>query len=168
MFGTRSFTTERGYSRATSAQLGCKKIHSCDRKHDNFAMRRSHFEVLGMLHLENSSQEIAFSETPIWQCIHTWAGKLLMGSVFFVVVAAIIPTATSAEVVGSHVSGQSGKKHSGHRNDGSNHHVYYETPSYNGNWGFTPGNGLTSTDWGWRRSRGFWDTTAPACPFRTC
>jgi len=36
--------------------------------------------------------------------------------------------------------------------------------AYNGNWGFTPGNG----DDEWGRSRGFWDTNAPGCPLKFC
>lgn len=37
--------------------------------------------------------------------------------------------------------------------------------AYNGNWGYTPGDGV---DDAWRRSRGFWDTNAPGCPLKSC
>ena len=39
-----------------------------------------------------------------------------------------------------------------------------EGAAYNGNWGFSPGNG--NDEWG--RSRGFWDTNAPGCPLKYC
>ena len=41
---------------------------------------------------------------------------------------------------------------------------HQEGAAYNGNWGFTPGNG----DDEWGRSRGFWDTNAPGCPLKFC
>lgn len=39
-----------------------------------------------------------------------------------------------------------------------------EGAAYNGNWGFSPGNG----DDEWGRSRGFLVTNAPGCPLRFC
>ena len=100
--------------------------------------------------------------------------KFFMCVAFSIAVTALTsaPTSAEAETIAAapkwmgHTAGQSNKKHLRHRSDGNSYYSHHET--YNGNWGFTPGNGLSPTDWGWRRSRGFWDTTAPACPFRTC
>ncbi len=47
------------------------------------------------------------------------------------------------------------------------HNYYHEQPTYNGNWGYAPGYNWDPNDL-WRRSRGFWDTNSPACPFRSC
>jgi hypothetical protein len=40
-----------------------------------------------------------------------------------------------------------------------------EGSAYNGNWDYTPGDGVGDA---WRRSHGFWDTNAPGCPFKSC
>jgi len=101
--------------------------------------------------------------------------KLLMCSVFSAVVA-ITPAITPAKaetIVAApkgigHTSGQLGKKHLANRSDGNNYYSYHETPVYYGNWGFAPGGYYWDPNYLWRRSRGFWDTNSPACPFRSC
>ena len=103
--------------------------------------------------------------------------KLLMCSVFSAAVVAITPATTSAEAETiaaapkgtGHATGQLGKKHIVSRNDGNNYYGYRETPpGYYGNWGFAPGGYYWDPNYLWRRSRGFWDTNSPACPFRSC
>ena len=42
-----------------------------------------------------------------------------------------------------------------------------EGAAYNGNWGFSPGNGVDPND-EWGRSSGVLDTTSPGCPFKFC
>jgi len=63
----------------------------------------------------------------------------------------------------------------GTSHSGRTHPARYKTPSYYsdqanyfGNWGFAPGGYYWDPNYLWRRSRGFWDTNAPACPFRSC
>ena len=46
--------------------------------------------------------------------------------------------------------------------------IYSNQANYFGNWGFAPGGYYWDPNYLWRRSRGFWDTNAPACPFRSC
>src|SRR3974390_3899277 len=43
-----------------------------------------------------------------------------------------------------------------------------DSSHYDGNWGYAPGGYIWNPDDRWRRSRGFWDTNSPACPFRSC
>jgi hypothetical protein len=66
-------------------------------------------------------------------------------------------------------------EHSNVGRSGRTHPARYKTPSYYsdqanyfGNWGFAPGGYYWDPNYMWRRSRGFWDTNAPACPFRFC
>jgi len=99
-----------------------------------------------------------------------------MCSVLFGAVAIITPATTSAEAetiatagkAMDHATVRLGKKHSSHRTDDNNYHGYRETPVYYGNWGFAPGGYYWDPNYLWRRSRGFWDTNSPACPFRSC
>jgi hypothetical protein len=100
---------------------------------------------------------------------------LLMYSVLFAAVPTITPATTSAEAetiaaaptTMGHATVQLGKKHLSHRND-DNNYGYHETPVYFGNWGFAPGGYYWDPNYLWRRSRGFWDTNSPGCPFRSC
>ena len=40
-----------------------------------------------------------------------------------------------------------------------------EGAAYNGNWGYTPGNGLDDE---WGRKSGVLDANSPGCPFKMC
>jgi hypothetical protein len=63
-------------------------------------------------------------------------------------------------------TGQSGRIHSAVRY--KSHSDYSGQANYFGNWGFAPGGYYWDPNYLWRRSRGFWDTNSPACPFRSC
>jgi hypothetical protein len=81
------------------------------------------------------------------------------------VVIAVMPmaTTTGAETIANapHKAGSvtAYAKHSGY---------YGDQEPYFGNWGFAPGGYYWRPNYMWRRSRGFWDTNSPACPFRFC
>jgi hypothetical protein len=112
------------------------------------------------------------------ELVRTHMTKLLMCGVFSAAVVAITPATTSAEAETiattpkgmGHATGQLGKKHLGNRPDGINYFGFNETPppGYFGNWGYAPGGYYWDRSNLWRRSRGFWDTNSPACPFRSC
>jgi hypothetical protein len=131
-----------------------------------------------MTPLKKSSRKCTIRNALLHERVRTHMTKLLMCSVFSAVVAAVTPvtTSTGAETIAttpkrmSHAIGQLGKKHLGNRSDVINYFGFNETPppGYFGNWGYNPGSEHWNPNDRWRRSRGFWDTTAPGCPFRTC
>ena len=131
-----------------------------------------------MTPIKNSSRKRSIRKALLHERVRTHMTKLLMCSVFFAAVAAVTPVTTSAEAETmattpkkmGHATGHLGKKHLGHRNDGINYFGFNETPpsGYFGNWGYNPGGEYWNPNDRWRRSRGFWDTTAPGCPFRSC
>ena len=88
-----------------------------------------------------------------------------------VITVTSVTTLAKAETVAppapGYATSQSDLKHRANR-DGNNYDRYHETPVYFGNWGFAPGGYYWNPDYMWRRSRGFWDTNTPACPFRQC
>src|SRR5690348_3592666 len=98
---------------------------------------------------------------------------LLMCSAFFAafITATSVTTLAKAETAApmriGYASSQSNSKHRVNR-DGNNYDRYHETSVYFGNWGFAPGGYYWDPNYMWRRSRGFWDTNTPACPFRSC
>ena len=126
-----------------------------------------------MTPLKKSSRKRTIRKTLPPERVRTHMTKLLMCSVFSAAVGAIPPATTSAEAETiattpkgmGYATGQLGKKHLGNRH---NYYGYHETPGYYGNWGFAPGGYYWDPNYLWRRSRGFWDTNSPACPFRSC
>jgi hypothetical protein len=80
-----------------------------------------------------------------------------------IVVAGAASASTAADNLGA---AQSGRTHSAARHKNPNYHA--DQANYFGNWGFAPGGYYWDPNYMWRRSRGFWDTNAPACPFRSC
>jgi hypothetical protein len=103
--------------------------------------------------------------------LRTCRPKLVMWSVFFVVATAAAPVLADVSAASkgpNYATGHRGKKHLETRH----HHIssFPQTPppGYYGNWGFAPGGDVWDRNYLWRRSLGFWDTNAPACPFRYC
>jgi hypothetical protein len=134
--------------------------------------------MIMMTPLKKSSRKCTIRNALLHERVRTHMTKLLMCSVFSTVVAVVTPvtTSTGAETIAttpkriSHATGQLRKKHLGNRSDVINYFGFNETPppGYFGNWGYNPGGEYWNPNDRWRRSRGFWDTTAPGCPFRTC
>ena len=98
--------------------------------------------------------------------VRTRVMRLVMCSVFVVAVAAVTPATALAEASTSSkapkpmgYTGRYGKTNLGDRNDSA---------AYFGNWGYAPGGYYWNPNDLWHRSRGFWDTNAPGCPFRSC
>jgi len=93
--------------------------------------------------------------------------RLLLCSVFSAAVAAITPATASTKASAiakapkrmDHATSRYDKHNSGDRNNGA---------AYFGNWGYAPGGYYWNPNDLWHRSRGFWDTNAPGCPFRSC
>ena len=98
--------------------------------------------------------------------------KQMTRSVLFAVHAGAIATillagAPSVTLAAENLStSHSGRTHSAARYKSPNN--YSDQANYFGNWGFAPGGYYWDPNYLWRRSRGFWDTNAPACPFRSC
>jgi len=86
-----------------------------------------------------------------------------VGAVATIVLAGAICVSMAADSPGT---GQSRKTHSAARQKNPNY--YADQANYFGNWGYAPGGYYWDPNYMWRRSRGFWDTNAPACPFRSC
>jgi hypothetical protein len=125
---------------------------------------------------EKYSRKRAIRRAPPRKRVRTHMKTLLMFSVLFAAVVTITPTTTSAEAETIAPAAKAmdpatlrlGKKHTSHRTADNNYYGYHATPVYYGNWGFAPGGYYWDPNYLWRRSRGFWDTNSPACPFRSC
>ena len=134
-------------------------------------LHRSCFVRFSMPILRKSSRNGAIAQGPLGDCI--CATTLLVCSALLAAVIAVtsVTTLAKAETVAppapGYATSPSDLKHRVNR-DGNNYDRYRETPVYFGNWGFAPGGYYWNPDYMWRRSRGFWDTNTPACPFRSC
>ena len=97
--------------------------------------------------------------------------ELLIG-VFSAPHTDITPAAASALIdAAAHTApgterNMSAENYSGNYYEKDSHHSYGGV--YTGNWGFAPGGYYWKPYDLWHRSRGFWDTNSPACPFRSC
>ena len=113
--------------------------------------------------------------TLLHEWVHARMMKLLMCSIFPMAVAAVLPGCTSAEFVTATASAESVKttttskgKDDAPDQPGKNQlDDRKKDTAYNGNWGYAPGNGADPND-EWGRSRGFFDTNSPGCPFKFC
>jgi hypothetical protein len=99
--------------------------------------------------------------------VHARMMKLLMCSIFPVVVAAVLPACTSLESVTATASAEPVPITNTSTDQSDKKDNRKEGAAYNGNWGYAPGNGADPND-EWGRSRGFLDTTSPGCPFKFC
>ena len=158
-------------------------MHRRDGKRDKFSFLNAprlffQLQMVSMTPLKKSSRKRTIRKALLRTHVRPYVTKLLMCSVFSTAVATITPATTSAEaeIIATtpkgtgHATGQLVKKHLGIRPDGINYFGFNETPppGYFGNWGYAPGGYYWDPNYLWRRSRGFWDTNSPACPFRSC
>ena len=93
--------------------------------------------------------------------------KLVMCSIFSLAVAAVLPACTSLERMTATASAQTVTTTNTPTDQLDKKEARNEGAAYNGNWGYTPGNGADPND-EWGRSRGFMDTNSPGCPFKFC
>jgi len=91
--------------------------------------------------------------------------KLLMCSIFSL--AAVLPACTSLESVTATASAETVTMTNTPTDQLDKKEARKEGAAYNGNWGYSPGNGVDPND-EWGRSSGVLDTTSPGCPFKFC
>ena len=91
--------------------------------------------------------------------------KLLMCSIFSL--AAVLPACTSLESVTATASAETVTMTNTPTDQLEKKEARKEGAAYNGNWGYSPGNGVDPND-EWGRSSGVLDTTSPGCPFKFC
>jgi len=126
-----------------------------------------------MTPLEKPSRKSAARSRPPQVNVRTCMPKLVMRSLFVVVIttaaAPVLADTSAATSKAGYTTTHPGKKHLVAHNE-STYYGFRQTPpqGYFGNWGFAPGGYYWDRNYLWRRSLGFWDTNAPACPFRYC
>jgi hypothetical protein len=91
--------------------------------------------------------------------------KLLMCSIFSL--AAVLPACTSLESMTATTSAETVTMTNTPTDERDKKEARKEGAAYNGNWGYSPGNGVDPND-EWGRSSGVLDTTSPGCPFKFC
>src|SRR6478736_3352087 len=87
--------------------------------------------------------------------------KLLMCSIFSL--AAVLPACTSLESMTATASAETVTMTNTPTDQLDKKEARKEGAAYNGNWGYTPGNGLDDE---WGRKSGVLDTNSPGCPFK--
>jgi hypothetical protein len=99
-------------------------------------------------------------------CKQMMRGVLFLAHVVAVATIVVAGTACASTAADNLGAAQFGRTHPAARHKNPNYHA--DQANYFGNWGFAPGGYYWDPNYMWRRSRGFWDTNAPACPFRSC
>jgi hypothetical protein len=99
--------------------------------------------------------------------VHSRMAKLLTCSIFSFAVAAALPACTSLEPMTASASTETVTMTNTPTDQLDKKEAREEGATYNGNWGYAPGNGLGPND-EWGRSSGVLDTTSPGCPFKFC
>ncbi len=95
--------------------------------------------------------------------VHARMTKLVMCSIFSLAVAAVLPACTSLERMTATASAETVTNTPTDQLDKKEDRK--ESTAYNGNWGYTPGNGLDDE---WGRKSGVLDSNSPGCPFKMC
>jgi hypothetical protein len=97
--------------------------------------------------------------------VHARMTKLVMCSIFSLAVAAVLPACTSLERMTATASAETVTMTNTPTDQLDNKEARKEGAAYNGNWGYTPGNGLDDE---WGRKSGVLDANSPGCPFKRC
>ena len=101
------------------------------------------------------------------ESFHARIPKLLTCSIFSLAIAALLPACTLLEFKPAPASAENVAMNKIPIDQLDKKEARSESASYDGNWGYAPGNGLDPND-EWGRSRGVLDTTSPGCPFKFC
>ena len=111
-------------------------------------------------------------KAPVHKCVRARVMTFLISGVCAAAAFTITPTTTSADAVTTkkmdHRAGHFGKMGLCDRSTSVHCLLRREKSVYDGNWGYAPGGYQWNPNDLWHRSRGFWETNSPACPFRSC
>jgi len=99
--------------------------------------------------------------------VHARMTKQLMCNIFSLAVTAVLPACTSLESMTATALAETVTMTNTPTDELDKKEARKEGAAYNGNWGYSPGNGVDPND-EWGRSSGVLDTTSPGCPFKFC
>jgi len=99
--------------------------------------------------------------------VHARMTKQLMCNIFSLAVTAVLPACTSLESMTATALAETVTMTNTPTDELDKKEARKEGAAYNGNWGYSPGNGVDPND-EWGRSSGVLETTSPGCPFKFC